>query len=447
MKKLKYLALTLLLLFPVLKVNAANGTIDIYASSKNVKIGNTTTVTVYCKSSTAIGTCEYTISYDSSKLKLIEGDIGVLDVAPSSSTKQLKRTYKFKVLNTGSSKVTVKSYAMRTFAGEDEMKTTVSPVTITGIKEETTTKPITYSTNNNLKTLEVAGYKISPNFNKDTLEYKLEVEEKVEEITVNATLEDSKAKINGTGKIKVSEGENKINIVVTSEKGTKKTYTIIVTVKDNNPINVKINDKNYTVVKRESILTKPSNYQSTKITIDNEEIPAFYNSSTNLTLIGLKDSDGNINLYIYDKDTNTYKPYSEITFNNIKLLILEPNKNIDKYIKTTIKIGDIEVTGYKINKDSKYTLIYGTNLETSLTNWYTYEEDENTIQKYTDEIKEVYENEINQYKKFILIIGSAGLFLGILAIVACSVKTKNKNKKDKQKKPKKIKDSVALDNL
>lgn len=443
-KKIKYLILALLMFIPIFKVNAATGLIDIYASNKSVKVGNTTTVTIYCKSSTNVGTCEYTISYDTTKLKLIEGDYSVMDVAPSASTKQLKKTYKFKVIATGSSKVTVKSYAIRTFDKEDEMKTTVSPVTITGVKEEAS-KPINYSTNNNLKSLEVTNYKLTPNFNKDTLEYKLELEESIEEIEIKATTEDSKATINGTGKIKVSEGENKINIIVTSEKGTKKTYTIIATVKDNNPIKVTLDNEEYTVIKRESILPKKENFKNTKVTINDEEIPALYNETNNITLIGLKDKDSNLNLYIYDSTNNTYKIYNEITFNNIKLLILEPNKEFKKYIKTSITIGDTLITGYKINKESKYTLIYGTNLETSLTDWYTYEEDENTIQKYTDEISNLYEKEIKQYKKFILILGGAGLLLGIFAIVACSIKASKKPKK--KEKTTKIKDTKLLDNL
>lgn len=442
MKKIiKYLIFTFLLILPTLKVNAATGLIDIYASSKNVKVGNTTTVTVYCKTTGSyIGTCEYTLSYDTSKLKLTSGDLSVMDVASSASSYQLKRTYTFKVIATGSSKVTVKSYAIRTFSEENELKTTVSPVTITGTNETST--PVTYSTNNNLKSLEVTNYKLD--FNKDTLEYKLELEESVEEIEIKATTEDSKAKVAGTGKVKVSLGANKIDIVVTSEKGTKKTYTIIATVKDSNPININIDDKEYTVVKRESTLTKPENFESTKVTINNEEIPAFYNELNNITLIGLKDNAGNINLYIYDEENNTYKIYNEVTFNNIKLLILEPNKEIKNYIKTNITIGDTEVTGYKLDKDSKYTLIYGTNLETSLTDWYTYEEDENTIQKYTDEVKTYYENEINNYKKLILILGGLSLLLAILALISCTVKPK---KKKNNKKEKKIKDTKLLDNL
>ena len=44
--------------------------------------------------------------------------------------------------------------------------------------------------------------------------------------------------------------------------------------------------------------------------INEEEIPAFINNNTNVILVGLKDSEGNIKLYSY-KDNN-YILYKEI---------------------------------------------------------------------------------------------------------------------------------------
>ena len=40
--------------------------------------------------------------------------------------------------------------------------------------------------------------------------------------------------------------------------------------------NVKIGDKNYTVVKRKNVLTIPENFMETTVVINNEEVPAFY---------------------------------------------------------------------------------------------------------------------------------------------------------------------------
>ena len=65
-------------------------------------------------------------------------------------------------------------------------------------------------------------------FDKNTLQYKLDVENSVTKINVTATAEDKKAtvKVNNVDKLVV--GENTITIDVTAEDGTKKQYTILV---------------------------------------------------------------------------------------------------------------------------------------------------------------------------------------------------------------------------
>ena len=90
------------------------------------------------------------------------------------------------------------------------------------------------SSNNSLKSLSVSVGKLSPSFDRATTDYEVEFADDfnvrdLTSITVNATKEDSKAKISGTGSHDLSEGDNYINIDVTAENGAKKTYTIKVT--------------------------------------------------------------------------------------------------------------------------------------------------------------------------------------------------------------------------
>ena len=66
-------------------------------------------------------------------------------------------------------------------------------------------------------------------FKAATTSYNVTVPSNVQEIEVYATAQDSKAKISGTGKKQLQEGQNAIAVVVTAEDGTKKTYTINVT--------------------------------------------------------------------------------------------------------------------------------------------------------------------------------------------------------------------------
>ncbi len=78
------------------------------------------------------------------------------------------------------------------------------------------------SSNNNLSSLSVSNATI--NFSKDTTTYNINSSDT--SMTISATAEDSRAKVSGVGKVNINYGNNKYNIVVTSEVGTTKTYVI-----------------------------------------------------------------------------------------------------------------------------------------------------------------------------------------------------------------------------
>ena len=88
------------------------------------------------------------------------------------------------------------------------------------------------SSNNNLKSLEIGGYTLSPEFSKDTLEYFVEVPNGTTSININSTREDNTASISGNGEVSVNEGSNKIELKVQAENGNVKVYVINVTVKE-----------------------------------------------------------------------------------------------------------------------------------------------------------------------------------------------------------------------
>lgn len=83
--------------------------------------------------------------------------------------------------------------------------------------------------NNYLKTLTIKGYTLTPTFAiNTTTSYSLIVASTVSSITVSATTVNANASISGTGTITLSQGTNKINIVVTAQNGDKRTYTLTV---------------------------------------------------------------------------------------------------------------------------------------------------------------------------------------------------------------------------
>lgn len=85
------------------------------------------------------------------------------------------------------------------------------------------------SKNNNIKSLSVDGYEL---VKIDNNNYTLSVGNDVTSINVNATAEDGKAKVSGTGTHEINVGENNIEVVITSESGSQNKINIKVSRKD-----------------------------------------------------------------------------------------------------------------------------------------------------------------------------------------------------------------------
>lgn len=296
-------------------------------------------------------------------------------------------------------------------------------------------KPREKSNNNNLKGLGIEGYQITPEFNKDTLEYSSEIPSSVEKINIQADREDGYANLDGNGEKEVKEGLNKFEIKVTSETGKEKVYTLNVNLIDKDPIEKEVNGKKYNIVKRASTLELPEGVDKEAFTlstvkINDVDIPVYTSESLKLTLIGLKDTNGNVYLYKYENDKITDK-YETITSKALSILITDPKEEIDKYTKTTIKIDSKEYTAYQ-NDNKNYALIYGTNLENDVTGWYQYNIKENSIQlfdidTYNFSNKDT-EKTINEYKVVILVLSGLSIFLLLLALVEMRSKGKLKKK-------------------
>lgn len=79
--------------------------------------------------------------------------------------------------------------------------------------------------NNWLSSLTINDYSFGFDAGK-TSGYQIEVPATVETVTVTAKTVNSKAKVNGTGTITLKDGSNEINVVVTAENGTKRTYKV-----------------------------------------------------------------------------------------------------------------------------------------------------------------------------------------------------------------------------
>lgn len=425
----KVLSLLILALsFFGFSTNVYAASLGISASSRSVVNGGSVRVTV--NASGLIG-----------KFSITSSNGSVLSGGTSSVwLENESKTYTFSAKSVGNATITVKAL--------DVADTSGNPYSGSRSVSINVVKPREKSTNNNLKSLSVEGYTLSPEFNKDTLEYTVELEASVEKIMVNAEKADSYASLSGGGEITVSEGDNRIEIKVTSETGKEKVYVINAVVKDSNPITPTVDNKELTVVKKASSLTKPDLFEETKIKINEMEVPAFYNEATKTTLVGLRDEKGKIELYIYDQDKNSYQKYLTLIGTEFHLIQKEAKGIPEGYQKVTKKIDDIEYTAYQKDK-SDFLLLYGTILENGSEGWYSYDTKEKTLQRYNKDIVESITKEYQdiQDTDHKVIIGLAVLS-SVLALTTMILalrkprikKVNNKEKKEEVSEDKKSKE-------
>jgi hypothetical protein len=296
-----------------------------------------------------------------------------------------------------------------------------------GNKNNTNTE-VKKSNDATLKALSIEGISITPEFKSDVLEYKAEAEAGVEKVKINATTNDSKSTVSGTGEVSVSDGINKLEVTVVAEDNTTKTYIINLTVKEYDPIKAKIGKKEYTVVRKENDLPDVDLFEKSKVEIGDNEVVGYYNDKLNIYLIGLKDDKGNISLYVYDTKKNSYVEYKWITIGGVTLWLKDSELNLDKFKKYVININNFNVDIYKIKKKDNVGLLYGTNVVTGNTGYYVYDKDEETLARYYDKEVDIYKNEIDNYKKCgIILVGILSgivIIIIVISLVRCNKKTR-----------------------
>ncbi len=291
------------------------------------------------------------------------------------------------------------------------------------------------ATDATLSSLYLEGFSLTPEFKKDVFEYTTTVPSTVNNIKLEAKANESHATLTGTGEFEVTEGLNTFEIVVTAENGATNTYKVMVNVEDTNPIEVKIGNQTYSLIKNAKSLLKPEAYEETTVTIQSIEIPAFYSETTKFTLVGVKDETGKIMLAIYEEETNSYKLYQEIKANILTLYFTDFPKNIDKYIKTSIVINDIEIPAYKKNSENRFVILYGMNIDTGEYNYYKYDTIEETFQIWDKEEVDSLEKDVKTYQYACYAFGG-GLFVSFLLIICLLSKKKGKKGKNEKRKEK-----------
>ncbi len=427
------MVLSLSLLISANKVEAASGTISISANKSQVVVGNSVSFTVNVKYSGGMSALQYNISYDSSMLSLTSGSSS--DAVGLNNVKNKSYTFTFRAKKSGSA--TFKFNAKgSTWSGDSEINFSTASKSVKIITQEQL--EASYSKNNNLSSLAVEGATLSPSFTSSVTSYTVNLPPNTETIKITGKKADSTASVSGLGEHSVEDGKNTIKVVVTAQNGASKTYTITALVEELDPINVSVNDEEYTIVRKEKLLASPSTeFKKTTIKIADDEVPALLNEKAQIFLIGLKDKDGNITLFVYDEKTNSYKKYNQYNFKNITLYINDKNLEIAE-AKKEITYDEKTITAYTIKNDDYY-YFYATNLETGKENLYRYDALENTVQRAivntrgevaTLPIEEEEEKDYTKLYQYCIIGLVAFIFLTYLIMMIRAIRRKSKRGKN-----------------
>lgn len=419
-KKISKLCLTFIIfLIGTCSVNAAGYTISL--SSSNPTKG--TTVTLYIKGTEIAG-----------GFNVSSSDSTVASVSTSSVwVDNNTQTVSISTYKEGSSVITVTPISVSDYNGNDiSLPTKTLNINVASKKNsnnKTTTNSQTKSSDATLKSLSIDNFNLDQEFKSDVLEYNIEVPADTEKVKINAVTNSGKASINGNGEIGVTEGANKLEVVVTAEDGTTKTYIINVKVKELDPITIKIGNEEYTVIRKEKDLPEIDLFEKSKINIGEEEVIGYYNEKLNIYLVGLKDSKGNSGLYVYDTKKQSYVKFNWITAGGVTLQLKDAEKKLNNFKKYNLTINNIKVNIYKLNKKDEIGLIYGTNIVTGNKGWYVYDEKEETLARYFNDEVKLYKNKVESYKNYLMIFMGVTSALIITTVIISLIKTKKRRRK------------------
>ena len=405
------------------KVLAADFSIS--ATSNTVTVGNTITLRIDGTSSGLTGRFNISTS-NANVLSISKSNVWI-----ENNSESIVITAK----SAGTAVITVSPTDGISDKDANEPKLSPRSITITAKAKQTPPSnqggntyvtPKAKSSNNLLSSLTVDNLKLNEPFDKEKLEYTLTIPAETEKIKINAQLADSTAKVSGVGEQKVVVGLNTFKIVVTAENGSKRTYVIKATLEELKPIEVTIDNELYIVIRKRKDLPKISEYNVEKdITISDNIIEGYYNEKLNYDLVGLKDTTGKINYYIYKN--NEYILYNEHTFAGTTLQILD--KEVKNHKLTSFTYDETKIPSYQAvkmdllkntyaldNNDitgNQFYLFYAKNVETGKEYLYQYDAIEKTVQRYNLELLDMYKQNSNTYYKYLIL---SLLVIGILLI-------------------------------
>ena len=202
------------------------------------------------------------------------------------------------------------------------------------------------SSNNKLNNIKIDG-SLVPNFNTNVLSYTKTVPNTTSSVNITAEKSDSKASITGTGVKNLNVGNNTINIVVTSESGITRTYSLII----KREASATSNDSNNNTNNNNDSTNKSNINTLDAVEITNVNDLNFDKTITNYNLNVKSEIE---EVEIKSTLTDSKSKYVE-NYGNRKVELKEGLNTIE--IKVEAENGDIKTYTFNINREKEQSEI------------------------------------------------------------------------------------------
>ena len=299
------------------------------------------------------------------------------------------------------------------------------------------------STDNNLKSLTVNPGTLEPVFSPGQKNYTVKVPEDTKNVNISAVAADNKAKVTVSGGKNLQPGINKAKVIVKAENGDINNYHITIqcgeeTVEVVEDVTIDLGGNSFTIDDTFPDESIPAGFEKGTMTFKDKDYVVLNSSVGNLTLVSLKNADGNTEFYLYDKEKDEFSPYLEIKISDTRSIIIlqmdEAGKRPDYLEDAVLTLSGKEFKAWKY-KDKDFYIIKTFNNEGKI-GYYQYDQAENTFQRFEIDESAKTGSEDNSVKSKVLemlsvptelldyiLIGIIGfIILLLLIIIICIIR-------------------------
>lgn len=372
------------------KIDAQAANVVIALSASTVSVGNNVTATISVSGSDISAYTIY-VSYNSSVLQynsasgsaIVNGGGGTVT---ASGTSAGSFSISFTAIANGSGSITTSGSDVYDINGNaisiSHAGATVTVATAsnngdtnngnatTEAGETTeTTEDDGRSADCDLASLQVSPGTLTPAFSADRTTYSLQVDEDVTSVVVSASAADGNATTSVSGANSIQKGKNTVRVTVTAENGVVKVYTINVQAGEDvgDPV-ATIDGKEYSFVMNEDGLEAPEGFTAGTTTYKDWDVLSYESPNKKITVVCLKDEDGENHWFIMDAEKDVFTPYQEYSSQYNRYIITAVPDGVaipDGFKETTLKIGDNSVVAYQSDDiaDKDLYLVYAINVE------------------------------------------------------------------------------------